>query len=82
VILYLILIASALCLVRSLLGPTAQDRVIAIDTFTTLFIVILVIFGLQYRQSMLLDIAIAFSILSFIGTLAIAKYLEGEKLYQ
>lgn len=81
-ILYLILIAAALCIIRSLLGPTAQDRVIAIDTFTTLFIVILVIFGLQEKNPMMLDIAIAFSILSFIGTLAIAKYLEGEKLYQ
>lgn len=81
ILLYLLLIAIGLCIIRVILGPTAPDRVIAIDAMSALFIVLLVLFGIEYQQKMLIDIAIAFSILAFIGTIAISKYLEGKKLF-
>ena len=81
ILLYLLLLAIGLCIIRVILGPTAPDRVIAIDAMSALFIVLLVLFGIEYQQKMLIDIAIAFSILAFIGTIAISKYLEGKKLF-
>ena len=77
--LYLILGAIALCLVRLFLGPTVPDRVLAVDSITYCGILVLAILGVQYGQEMLLDVAIAFSILAFIGTIIISKYLGGEK---
>ena len=80
-ILYLILIASFLCILRVLLGPTAPDRVIAVDALGTLLVVLIVFLGMEYSSPMLIDIAIAYAILSFIGAIAYSKYLEGKKLF-
>ena len=51
---------------------------VALDGVTALMIASLVILGAFYRVSMLLDIALVYALLSFLGTLAIAKYLEGR----
>jgi multicomponent Na+:H+ antiporter subunit F len=81
IILYLILAAILLCIVRAFLGPTAPDRVIAIDTLGILVVPILVLFSIQSNKPMLLDLALAYAFLAFIGTIAISKYLEGKKLF-
>lgn len=70
--------AIIICTVRAVLGPTAPDRMVALDGATALLIASLVILGMFYRVSMLLDIALLYALLSFLGTLAIAKYLEGR----
>jgi multisubunit Na+/H+ antiporter MnhF subunit len=77
--LYLILAATALCFIRLFLGPTVPDRVLAVDSIAPCGILVLVIFGIQYGQEMLLDVAIAFTILAFMGTIVISKYLGGDK---
>jgi len=66
------------CAVRAVLGPTAPDRMVAFDAITGLLTASLVILGIYYRVSMLLDIALVYALLSFLGTLAISKYLEGR----
>lgn len=81
-LIYLFLIAAALCIIRLALGPTAPDRVIALDAIGSVFIAILVVLSIEYGKSMLLDVALAFSLLSFIGAIVISKYLEGDKLFK
>ena len=70
--------AAAICAVRAILGPTAPDRMVALDGLSAIMIAALVILGVYYRVSMLLDVALVYALLSFLGTLAIAKYLEGR----
>ena len=65
---YLVLTSSLICAIRLILGPRAPDRVIAFDTMNSLLIVALVMWGIGQGMSMLLDIAIAYTLLSFIGT--------------
>lgn len=70
--------AIILCVVRIALGPTAADRVMAIDIFGILIIGICGLLALVTGRDMFLDIAIAWALQSFISTLALAKYLEGK----
>jgi len=76
-----VVIALALCiilaLIRVLLGPTAPDRAVGVDTINTMVIVGMVAFGAAYQEVIYIDVAIVYALLSFISTLFIAKYLEG-----
>ncbi len=73
VLLLCLLILGAL--VRLILGPTTPDRVVAMDAINTLVVSIMVLLGLLYRQVVFVDVAIVYAMLSFVGTLFIARYL-------
>jgi multicomponent Na+:H+ antiporter subunit F len=68
-----------LALIRVVLGPTAPDRVVGVDTINTMVIVAMVAFGAAYQEVIYIDVAIVYALLSFVSTLFIAKYLEGGK---
>jgi multicomponent Na+:H+ antiporter subunit F len=76
---YILLAASAFCLFRVLRGPSIPDRVIATDAFISVIISIMVLLSLE-TNSFLMDIAIVYAVLGFIGTIAISKYLEGKHI--
>lgn len=73
-----ILVACILCTIRATLGPTAPDRVVAIEAMSSLMVTSLVLLGIFYRAPIYLDIALVYSFLLFLGTLAVSKYLEGR----
>jgi multicomponent Na+:H+ antiporter subunit F len=75
---YIILLCGILCLYRILKGPTAADRAVAIDTLGILIVGFCAILSLSTGRSWYLDIAIAWALQSFIGVLALAKFLEGR----
>jgi multicomponent Na+:H+ antiporter subunit F len=67
---------------RVVFGPGVYNRVAAISAIGTKTLVILLIMGFIYnRVEMFVDISMVYALLNFIGTLAVAKYLEieGEK---
>jgi multicomponent Na+:H+ antiporter subunit F len=68
------------CLYRALQGPSISDRVIAVDIMGIIFTCITALMALRYNISYLMDLAITIAILSFVGTLALSKYLEGRSL--
>jgi multicomponent Na+:H+ antiporter subunit F len=80
ILLYVQIGLSGLCLYRIIRGPTIPDRMIGIDIFGILVVGICAIISIQTERSFILDIGIAWIILSFIGTLTLAKYLSGKKL--
>ena len=80
--LWLILIACALCLYRIAAGPTAPDRTVAIDILGTLIVSFTCLYAVKLQQDFYVNIAIAWAMLSFICTLALAKYLEGRKFHE
>jgi len=65
---------------RVLRGPSIPDRVIAVDVISVMFTSLTALMGLRYRLAYLLDLSIALAIVSFVGTLALAKYLEKRSL--
>ena len=80
ILLYIQIALSGLCLFRIIRGPTIPDRMIGIDIFGILVVGICAIISIQTERSFILDIGIAWIILSFIGTLTLAKYLSRKKL--
>jgi multicomponent Na+:H+ antiporter subunit F len=64
--------------VRLVLGPTAPDRVIALDAVNTLVIASMILLGVVFQEVIIVDVAIVYGLLSFVSTLYIAKYIGGE----
>jgi len=76
---FLCLFASAvLCLYRVLRGPTAPDRAVAIDMMGILIIGFCAILSIPTGRDWYIDIGIAWALQSFIGIMALAKYMEGK----
>ena len=69
---------AALCLYRILRGPTAPDRAVAIDMLGILIVGFCAILSLPTGRDWYIDIGIAWALQSFIGIMALAKYLEGK----
>ena len=72
-----IAIATFLSIVRAIKGPTGADRVVALDVMTNITIVLLVLLGFYFQRFVYLDVALVYGILSFVGVIAAARYLEG-----
>ncbi len=67
-----------LCLYRIGRGPSAPDRTVAIDILGIVIVCFCAIFGLVTKNVFYLNVALAWALLSFIGTIALAKFLEGR----
>ena len=77
-VLLILIIISTLSIIRLFLGPTPADRVVAFDTMNTFVIASMVAYALASMEYVFIDVAIVYALLSYIGTLYIAKYLEGD----
>ncbi len=71
-------IAFLFALVRFVIGPSRIDRVIAFDVLTIVSITFIVLAALLEGRSVYLDVALVYALLSFLGVVAIARYLEGR----
>jgi len=80
ILIILLSLGAFFCLYRALQGPSISDRVIAVDIMGIIFTCVTALIALRYNISYLMDLSITIAILSFIGTLALAKYLEGRSL--
>jgi multicomponent K+:H+ antiporter subunit F len=74
-----LVLAMACALVRLLRGPTAQDRVLAFDCLNLDAMLVMLTLGLSYRSSTYLEAALLVSLIGFVSTTAMAKFLlRGE----
>jgi multicomponent Na+:H+ antiporter subunit F len=80
IFLYIQIGLSFLCLYRIIRGPTIADRMVGIDIFGILVVGICAILTMTTNRLFIIDIGIAWIILSFTGTLTLAKYLSRKKL--
>ena len=74
------LISIAVAMLRVVLGPTAPDRVVGLDTVNTLVIASMILFGVATEEIIYIDVAIVYAVLSYVTTLFVAKYLQGGRL--
>ncbi|MEO8419444.1 MAG: K+/H+ antiporter subunit F [Methylophilaceae bacterium] len=68
-------LAMALNLWRLVRGPDATDRILALDTLTINAIALLVLFGIRADSSAYFEAALVLAAMSFVGTMALCKYL-------
>jgi multicomponent Na+:H+ antiporter subunit F len=70
--------AAALTFIRLAKGPTLPDRVIAIDLIGVLMVCILAVMAGVTAEQAFLDVAMVVALISFVGTVAYARYIERE----
>ncbi len=68
------------CLIRAWLGKSIPDRMVAIDIMGILAVGMTALLALMTDLDYLIDVALCWIFLSFIGTLALAKYLAHKTL--
>jgi len=73
-----LLVCCFLCLYRIGRGPSAPDRTVAIDILGIVVVGFCALMALSTGKDFYLNIALAWALLSFIGTIALAKFLEGR----
>jgi multicomponent Na+:H+ antiporter subunit F len=69
-------VAALLAFVRVVRGPTLPDRVVAIDLIGIMIVGMIVVGGAETGERAFLDVAIVFALISFVGTVAYARYVE------
>ncbi|MCK4530861.1 MAG: cation:proton antiporter [Candidatus Marinimicrobia bacterium] len=57
-------------------GPTAADRVVALDAMTIISISLIIFLAATLQRVIYIDIAMVYGLISFVGVVAIARYLE------
>lgn len=68
-----IAVAILIALIRVALGPTAFDRVLAVNSIGTMIILGIALHGFVMGRPEFLDISVLYAILNFIGTFAVLK---------
>jgi len=69
-------LAALLVLVRLLLGPTVPDRIVALDTLLQLIIAGIAVAAAVTRRGDFLAVLVAASLLGFLGTVVVARFVE------
>ena len=57
-------------------GPTTADRVVGLDAVNTIVVALMILLAAKMREPVLVDVAIVYALLSYVGTLYIARTLE------
>jgi multicomponent Na+:H+ antiporter subunit F len=76
IFLIIICLGIFLSFLRMLKGPTASDRAVAVDTITTTVVALLVLLAFFFKRYIYLDVSLVYSVLAFVGLVAIARFLE------
>lgn len=71
-----LLLALALAGVRILRGPDAPNRILALDLLAGISLSIVVLVSIQFNVSLYLDVAIVIVVVTYLGTVGLARYLE------
>lgn len=65
---------------RAIVGPSAEDRIVAINMISTKVTVIIAMIALITAQAFYVDVALVYALLGFIATIGLAKLLMKGKL--
>jgi len=68
--------ALILAVYRIYVGPSITDRIAALDAIGNTLVVILAIYAYSQQSEFLIDIALLLALISFIGTLAVSKFVD------
>lgn len=77
-----LLLSAALTLVRLVIGPRAADCAVALDTITMIFIGIVCVFCIVWDSDLYFDAVWILTLVGFLGSVAIARYLEQGRLFK
>ncbi|WP_020654472.1 K+/H+ antiporter subunit F [Massilia niastensis] len=74
-----VLAAMLLCATRLLVGPSAHDRVLALDTLWMCGMLLSLVLGIRFSSQVYFEVAMLIALVGFVSTVAMAKFLmRGE----
>lgn len=76
IILTTLALTMAVAFYRLVRGPSAPDRVVALDLLTGVAVGIICVYSVLTREPRLLRVAMGLALIAFLGTVAVARYLE------
>ncbi|AAY38288.1 K+/H+ antiporter subunit F [Pseudomonas syringae pv. aptata] len=72
-------LAMVITLLRLLKGPSAQDRVLALDYLYIIAMLMMLVLGIRYASDTYFEAAMLIALFGFVGSFALAKFLlRGE----
>jgi len=71
-----ILIVMTLAVIRAVMGPTLYDRILAGNMFGTKTVLLIAIMSAVAGRADMVDIALMYALINFIGTIAVLRYFE------
>jgi multicomponent Na+:H+ antiporter subunit F len=80
-----VLVTLSLAFFRARIGPTVFDRILALNTFGTKTVLLICVIGFWSDRTDFLDLALLFSLMSFIGMVAVLRFttvgnFKGDRL--
>lgn len=75
-------ILSIITLYRLMIGPTITDRLVAADTIGIFMSIVMLLIGLYFDMTLLVDIVLGYAVLLFVDILIFSKYFEHRELYK
>lgn len=76
IVLVLLTASMALVLIRSVRGPGTADRIQGLNALGTITVLWLAAYGTSTGDGDVVDIAMIYALTSFVGTIAVLKFLE------
>jgi len=74
-----VLVAMVFCALRLLRGPSAHDRVLALDTLWMTGMLLALVLGIRFGTQVYFEVAVLIALIGFVSTVAMAKFLmRGE----
>jgi len=64
-----------ICMFRAIKGPSAADRLIAVNVIGTKTIVLILIVSFLLNETYFVDVAIVYALISFLSSILIAKFI-------
>lgn len=73
------MLAMLCCAIRLLIGPSAQDRVLALDTLWMCGMILALVMGVRFANDVYFEMAMLIALTGFVSSIALAKFLtRGE----
>ncbi len=80
-VLFVVIVAvMVMLLVRAAKGPGLFNRMLALNAFGTLTVLLLVLLGVRFEQYDLMDIALLYALVNFIAAIALLRFFERSEL--
>jgi multicomponent Na+:H+ antiporter subunit F len=70
-----VLLGIVMCFFRLIRGPDAADRIVALDLISIQIVACLAVYSVYSGETSFLDVAIAYALIAFLGTVALARFL-------
>lgn len=74
----LLFVAIVLSMIRLFIGPTTADRLVAADTLAVVSTAVIACLSAVFDSPLYLDVALVYGALAFVGTVALARTIEGR----